>query len=260
MNKKLNGHTVIISGAAGDIGRATVMAYAQQGANIAAGDILEPEALSDLRDQVEALGCRFHYQKCDVTEASEVNNWIDQVTEDLGLPDIVVSNAAVTKQMSLREIDVEEWQRQIAINLTGSFNLISQCANRLSQAKKPGRMVVVGSWAAENVHRNLPAYCTSKAGLRMLMKCAAKEYAPDQILINEIAPGIVDAGLSAKIFREKPQIKESLLEQVPLGRFLTPQDIAEQIVYLSSFDNCHITGTILLMDGGLSLNTECSTK
>jgi glucose 1-dehydrogenase len=260
MMKKFSDHTVIISGAAGDIGRETVLEFARLGADIAAGDIVPFEQVRELKNQVEVLGRRFHYQKCDVTCDQEVNHWIDTVKQELTLPDIVVSNAGVTKEMDLRQISYEEWQRQISINLNGAFNLLVNCANRLAATKKAGRMVVVGSWAAEQVHRTLPAYCTSKAGLRMLMKNLASEYAQDQILVNEIAPGVVDAGLSAKIFRESPEIKEDLIKQIPVGRFLDPLDIAQQIAYLSSFENLHVTGTVMLMDGGLSLNRYRSTK
>lgn len=249
----LNDHTVIISGALGDIGRATVLECARQGANIAAGDILNSEAAATIKTDVEKLGRRFHYQQCDVASATDVSDWIDEVTKELGLPDIVVSNAAVVKKMNLRDIDSAEWQRQIAINLTGSFNLASSCANRLVKKHVPGRIVLVGSRAAAAIHQNMPAYCVSKAGLRMLMKCMAAEFAQNQILVNEIAPGIVDAGMSAKIFDEDPALKEKLISQIPVKQFITSEEIAKQIVNLSSFDNQHITGTTLLIDGGLSL-------
>jgi glucose 1-dehydrogenase len=252
--KSLINHTVIISGALGDIGRDTVLECARQGADIAAGDILKHEAAREIKREVEKLGRQFHYQQCDVSSAKEVSDWLCQVTEELSLPDIVVSNAAVVKEKNLREIDSAEWQRQISINLTGSFNLTSSCANRLAKANVPGRIVFVGSWAASNVHSNIPAYCVSKAGLRMLMKCMAAEFAQNQILVNEIAPGIVDAGVSARIFNEDQLLKEKLISQIPVGQLITSVEIAKQIVHLCSFDNQHMTGTTLLIDGGLSLS------
>src|SRR5207248_5748400 len=112
-------------------------------------------------------------------------------------------------------ITPEEWDRELRVNLNGAFYLARECARRLVELGRPGRIVFVGSWAAHAVHTDLPAYCVAKAGLRMLSKCMALELAPKGILVNEVAPGFVDAGLSGRIFVEKPERREASLRLVP---------------------------------------------
>jgi glucose 1-dehydrogenase len=117
----------------------------------------------------------------------------------------------------------------------------------------PGRVVFVGSWAGTKVHQHIPAYSVSKAGLNMLCKCMALELAPHQILVNEIAPGYVAAGLTGRIWKDLPGEEEKSTRLVPIRAVMSAQEVAAQIVYLCHPANKHMTGSTLLMDGGLSL-------
>lgn len=125
--------------------------------------------------------------------------------------------------------------------------------NRLVQEKKPGRVVFVGSWAGHAVHAHLPAYSVSKAAVRMLCKCMALELASHNILVNEIAPGYVNAGLSGKIWEKRPDLKKQAIEKVPINRVMSAESIGRQIVQMCHPDNDQMTGSTLLIDGGLSL-------
>ena len=126
---------------------------------------------------------------------------------------------------------------------------------RLLEHKRPGRIVFIGSWAAHAAHNAIPAYCVAKAGLRMLCKCMALEFAPHGILVNEVAPGYVNAGLSAQGWAQNPDAREAARQRVPIQELIEPQEVALQVAHLCEPANRHMTGSVLLMDGGLSLAT-----
>jgi glucose 1-dehydrogenase len=190
-----------------------------------------------------------------VANPEAIQHWLDDVESELGLPNLIIPNAAIVKTSSLTEISADDWNSQLNVNLNGAFFLAQNAATRLLKAQLPGRIVFVGSWAAHAPHANMIPYSVSKAGLRMLCKCMALELAPHRILVNEVAPGFVDAGLSGKIFDANPQLRKSAKEKVPNHQLITAEEVAAQVAYLCDPQNKHTVGSTLLMDGGLSLQT-----
>ncbi len=249
----LEGQVAIISGGAGDIGRAIAIELARRGADIAVGDIVDAQQAHALLTQIRALRRRARYDCVDVSDAAAVAAWVDAVEQELGVPTLIIPNAAVVALARFPELTPQIWQRELAVNLNGAFHLAHAAAMHLVQRGKPGRVVFVGSWAAHVVHTTIPAYCVSKAGMRMLCRCMAAELAQHGILVNEIAPGYVDAGLSGRIFDQTPGLRERSREAVPVKALIEPHEVAEQVAYLCDPANRHITGSTLLMDGGLSL-------
>jgi glucose 1-dehydrogenase len=146
-------------------------------------------------------------------------------------------------------LEPQDWRRDLAVNLDGALYVAMYAARALVAVRRTGRIVFVGSWAATQVHPAIPAYCVSKAAVRMLMRCMATEYAPYGILVNEVAPGYVNSGLGA-VGVEEEQI---LSRQIPVGKLASAQDVALQVAWLCDPGNEHVTGTTVLMDGGLSL-------
>lgn len=252
MNENLKGQTAIISGALGDIGRAIALEFASRGADIALGDILPEERAEDLLATIRATGRRARYDSVDVADAQSVRFWVDRVEADLGAPDLIIPNAAIVTLKNTIDITPEEWVRENAINLNGSFFLAQAAGLKLLQLQRAGRIVFIGSWAAERPHPHIPAYSASKAGLRMLMECMALDFAP-HILVNEIAPGYVNAGLSGKVFDQQPDLKEEARMRVPLQLLIEPEEVAAQVAHLCDPQNRHMTGSVLTMNGGLSL-------
>lgn len=236
----------IVSGGAGDIGRAIARELRDHGMRVALGDLL-PAA--KIRRQLAG----FHYTEVDVSDPTAIDHWLSRVTADLGLPTIVIPNAAVVEMGNSLGTSREAWQRTLDINLTGTFTLAQLATRRLVKARRPGRVIFVGSWAAHAPHPNIVAYCAAKAGLRMAMQCLALEVAPHGIFVNEVAPGRVDAGLSRRIFDETPGFREKARRAVPLRSLLDPEDVARGVAYLCRPDNRQMTGSVLLLDGGLSL-------
>lgn len=251
-NNLFEGRTAIISGGLGDIGLATAVAFAAQGAKIAIGDV-KPQAFAEKIIKEVDIKTRCQYTVVDVADAKAVQAWVDQTEKTLGAPDIIIANAAIVTSAGIHEISPEQWSKELSVNLNGAFYLSQYATSRLLQLGLPGRVVFVGSWAGESVHRHIPAYCVSKAGLRMLCKCLALELAPHNILVNEIAPGYVNAGLSAQLWKNNPdQIKEAAAK-VPIQKIMEAKEVAAQILYLCHPRNNQMTGSTLLMDGGLSL-------
>ena len=256
MKPDLNHQIAILSGGLGDIGRAIALELARLGANVAVGDVLPRAKAAALLGDLRALGRRARYDRVDVADAAAVRGWVRTVETDLGTPTLVIPNAAVVTLADSRTITPEAWRRELRINLDGAFHLAQAGALRLLARRKPGRIVFVGSWAADRPHPQIVAYSTAKAGLRMLCRCMALELAPHGVLVNEVAPGYVDAGLTAQIFRMKPSRRGKALRQVPIRKLIAPEDVAFEVAHLCDPRNRHMTGSTLLMDGGLSLKSR----
>ncbi|KAA0993528.1 SDR family NAD(P)-dependent oxidoreductase [Dyadobacter aurulentus] len=255
MDKLFEGKTVMLSGGLGDIGRSIATEFARQGAHIGIGDILPESGATQFLEEIKNFGVKVHYCQLDITDATAVQNWVIDVENELGVASLIIANAATVTIARIHEITPEQWARELRVNLDGAFYLTQAATARLLHHNQPGRVVFVGSWAAGSVHAHIPAYSVSKAGLRMLCQCMALELAPHQILVNEVAPGYVEAGLSAGIWGNNPGLKDISREKVPIKKIISPQSVARQVIQLCHPENEHMTGSTVLMDGGLSLLT-----
>jgi glucose 1-dehydrogenase len=260
MNKTLNNQVAIISGGLGDIGRAIGLELARRGASIAIGDVRSNDDATGTLNSIRDFGVRATYDRVDVSDAAAVEAWVAAVEDELGPATLIIPNAAIVTLLGIRDITPEQWSRELRINLDGAFHLAQAAAKRLLQLKRPGRIVFIGSWAAHAPHNALPAYCVAKAGMRMLCKCMALDLAPAGILVNEVAPGYVDAGLSASVWTKNPEARDKAAQRVPIGALIDAADVAQQVAHLCEPDNRHMTGSVLLMDGGLSLITPATKK
>lgn len=252
--KELASPLVALSGGLGDIGAAIAQSLAEAGADIAIADLVAPDQAASLIAEVKALGRRCFYQPLDVTDATATQTWFDDVSTHFGrLPNIIIANAAIVTLKPYSELSDSEWFREINVNLNGAYYFSHTATQRLVKATQPARVIFLGSWAAHAPHRSLPAYSVAKAGLRMLNQTMALELAAHRILVNEIAPGYVDAGLSGRIFNENPAIRDRATVGVPIQKLISAADVASQVLYLCSDYATHITGSTILQDGGLSL-------
>lgn len=249
----LTGRIGIVSGGAGDIGGASALELARRGADIAIGDIMNREQARERIDAIEVLGRRCHYAPVDASDPDRVVQWIDEVEGELGTPDIVVAAAAVVTLQNLKTISIEEWRREFDVNLHGYFYLARTVANRLVERKKEGRIILIGSAAADGITMSVPAYCITKVAVRKLAECLAAQYARDGIRVNDVSPGNVDAGLSAEIMRNDPSVRPKVEAAVPTGELMRAEDIACQVGHLCEPECRHITGSTVYVDGGMNL-------
>jgi len=253
VNPIFKNQTAIISGGLGDIGRAIALEFAAHGAAIAIGDIHSPDKAESFLQELLRKNVKSSYTRVDVSEAAQVQSWIAKVENELGVISLVIPNAATATFAGLYEITPEQWSRELRINLDGAFYLAQAATARLLHHGQEGRVVFVGSWAAHTPHPGIPAYSVAKAGLRMLCQCMALELAPHGILVNEVAPGYVDAGVSRRCWEKDPTIRKRALKKVPINKLISAEEVAQQVVHLCHPQNRHMTGSTLLMDGGLSL-------
>ncbi|HRE79831.1 MAG TPA: SDR family oxidoreductase [Opitutaceae bacterium] len=245
-NTPSQGPTAVISGGLGDIGRAIAIALRAAGARVALSDLAPAKTAAQRMPS-------FHYTRVDIADYQQVKTWLQAVERSLSVPTWIICNAGVVIPGSSRATSPALWEKTLSVNLTGSFFLAQLAAERMAKKKLPGRIVFIGSWAGEVPHPQITAYSVAKAGLRMAMKCLATDYAAYGILVNEVAPGIVDAGLSGKMMARTPHLREKTRQRIPVRRMLTPEDVAQGVVSLCDSRNLHMTGSVLLLDGGLTL-------
>ena len=245
----LNGKTALITGAAGDLGQAMAAALAREGAHVIVWDIKSENDAAAAMTRIRAHDPKAAYQVVDVRDRASV----DAAIAAMPALDIVCSNAGIVDSAPFLELAQANWNDHIDINLTGCFNVCQAAARRMVADSKAGRIILTSSWVARIPWPEISAYTVSKAGVDMLVKAMARELSPHGILVNAVAPGIVDAGLAGRQFREEPQYAARASKVIPLGAPGSPDDIAEAVVYLASPATAYMTGSVLTLDGGCSL-------
>jgi len=251
----LHGQHAVISGGLGDIGCGIARAFVEAGATVSLSDLHDPERAEAALDSLAQMGGKIDYRQIDVRDADAVAGWLDTQPQ---AADIIVPNAAIVRRSSLLELAPDQWRDELRVDLDGAFHVAQAAARRLVAERKQGRIVFIGSWAADHVHAALPAYSVAKAGLRMLMRCLALELAPHGILVNEVAPGWVDAGLSAQLMAQRPELRRANAEIVPTGALLSTADVARAVLACCDPAQQQLTGQSLVLDGALSLLNAAS--
>jgi glucose 1-dehydrogenase len=252
----MKGRVAMISGGGGDIGRAIALEFARQGADLSLMDLKEQEQVQPFLDELAGYGVRVLYRRTDISDPADVREWVSETEEKLGVATAIVSNVGIVTRRSVLEMAPEEWRHEFDVNLHGSFYFAQAAAQRMIHHGLPGSIVFMGSWAAHRPNRSIPAYCVSKAGLRMLCQVLAIELAPHGIVVNEISPGIVNAGLS----KANVQATTNLNEKIPLGIWIEPEEIAWQAANLCDPRNRNMTGHVTVIDGGLSMTNTWAKR
>jgi glucose 1-dehydrogenase len=229
-----------VTGSRGAIGAAIVDQLARLGARTSGGDLAGA-------DEVPVV---------DVTSSASVEAWLDGVESRLGPLSIGVVCAGISRRGRLVDTTDRDWGDVVAVNLTGAYYTARSMIRRMIARGTSGRIAFVGSWAAHAPHPHIGAYSATKAGLRALCRTLALDHAADGILINEVAPGIVDAGLSHELFRGDPELERRARMAIPSGLVIDATDVARDVAFLVSPDNRHTTGAVIVSDGGLSLSSR----
>lgn len=191
----------------------------------------------------------------DIADMASVASLVSQVTADLGGIDLLVNLAASPQMGPAADITEEQWQRTLDVNLTGAFRLSQAVGRYFIAAGQPGRIIHFSSTrAAAGAVIGFAAYGASKAGLELLVKQLATEWAPYQITVNAIAPGFIPTGLTPEA-ESNPGFLKMMLKRIPLGRFGQPEEIAAAVVFLASPNAGFITGQTLYVDGGVTASS-----
>jgi NAD(P)-dependent dehydrogenase (short-subunit alcohol dehydrogenase family) len=244
----LTGLGIGITGGAGDIGSAMGAELSRRGAIVTLVDRKSPAAA---RPWIERVGGpnEVTYRQADVCDREA----IDVALASIEPLDIVIGNAGIVRSVPFLELTEGDWRDQIDINLTGCFNVGQAAARIMVDRGQGGRIVFTGSWVGEVPWPGSAAYSASKAGLRLLMRTMALELARHGILVNLIAPGILDVGLAAHVAELDPAFYERARAVIPLGSLQTAEQVARATAFLCSAESDYMTGAVLLVDGGCSL-------
>lgn len=244
---RLKGKTAFISGAARGIGRATALAFAREGADVAGCDLASDEA--EFLSEIAGTGTKVLYLQCDVTRIDQVRNVVRQATEQLGGIDILVNNAGITQDATLLKMTEAQWNSVIAVNLTGVFYLTQAVVPGMI-THKTGKIINLSSVVGIYGNFGQTNYAATKSGVIGMTKTWARELGRKGITVNAIAPGFIATEMIQKMPAE---VLESLQERTPLQRLGKPEDIANACVFLASSEADFINGAVLSVDGGIAL-------
>jgi NAD(P)-dependent dehydrogenase (short-subunit alcohol dehydrogenase family) len=239
---RLAGKVAIVTGGASGIGRATARRFASEGARVVVGDLDEP----GLDALAAELGDVVATRRCDVSREDDVEQLAQAALDRFGRLDVAFANAGIGSGQRVVDADLEQWQRVLDVNLTGPFLTIKHAARRMPDG---GSIVVTSSLNAVQPGIGMGAYCTSKAGVAMLVQVAALELGPAGIRVNAVAPGFVRTALTEPTFA-LGAIADGYVENTPMGRYATPEEIAGLVAYLASDEASFVSGSLQLIDGG----------
>src|SRR5215210_7045051 len=244
----LDGQGIAITGGAGDIGAAMGAELRRLGATVTLIDRKTPAEAEPWLERAREHG-DVTYVQADVRDRDAIVAALSAIDP----LDVAIGNAAVGHGIPFLDITPEQWQDHLDVNLTGCFNLGQSAARLMVERGHPGRIIFTGSWVQEVPWPEIAAYSATKAGLRMLARSMARELAPHRILVNVIAPGIVNAGLARHQLETEPQYARRVAKVIPLEQLQTPEQVARAAAFLCSVGADYMTGSVLLVDGGCSL-------
>ena len=249
MTTELKDKIALVTGASSGIGRASALAFAQKGANVALADIDEEGGLKT-EEEVKALGVRTLFLKTDVSSAEEVKNLIDKTVEKFGRIDCAHNNAGIEgNRIPTTDLDEATFDKVITTNLKGTWLCMK---SELSQMLKQGggSIVNTASIAAFVGLGGLSAYTASKHGIVGLTKTAALEYAKLKIRVNAVCPGPIQTPMMEKTVNQDPKLHATILALQPQGRIGSPEEVATAVIWLSSNEASFVTGHSMVVDGG----------
>lgn len=252
MDSDLLGRTILVTGGAGDLGRATARLLAAHGASVVIADIRPPDEAQARLPELGG-GEAAPYVQVDVRQRSSVEALFFALDDLHMQPDTVICNAGVVHNAPFLEVNERDWEQTLTVNLTGCFHVGQLAARRMVAAGIRGRILMTGSWVQDIPWVDGTSYCTAKAGVKMLARCMARDLAPHGIRVNVIAPGIVNAGLSRRVMDEDPLFRQRALRVIPLGELQTADQVAQAVLWACLPASDYMTGATLLIDGGCSL-------
>lgn len=247
---RFTGKIAIVTGGSRGIGRAVAGALCAEGASVAvlcSGRNKTPEDAARMAEEIGEGKGTVRVYFCDVSDYGAAQETVKQILSDFGTVDILVNNAGITRDKLMLAMKEEDFDRVLAVNLKGTFNMIRHCYGVFAK-KRSGSIVNVASVSGMLGTAGQANYAASKAGIEALTKTVAHELGARGVRCNAVAPGYIETDMTAAI---SDSAKAAYLEQIPLGRYGKPEDVANTILFLASEDAAYITGQVLRVDGGM---------
>lgn len=259
MRRKLEGQTAIVTGASSGIGAGVAKALAAEGAAVVINHSASADKAMGVLNEIKQAGGNGLVVKADVSNEADVQAMFQQTIKQFGTVDILVNNAGLQKDAKFHDMTLDEWNRVIAINLTGQFLCAREAIKEfLRRGVVPERSRAAGKIICmSSVHEVIPwaghaNYAASKGGIMMLMKTIAQEYAPQKIRVNSIGPGAIRTPINHAAW-QTPESYNQLLKLIPQKRIGEAEDIGGAAVWLASDDSDYVNGITLFVDGGMLL-------
>lgn len=244
---KLAGQKALVTGSSQGI----ALRYAEEGADVVVNYHGHRESAEETAEQIRKMGRRCVALGEDLTSMPELQELVARSFESLRGLTVLVNNAGIEKKAPFWETTEGDYDLALDTNLKGAFFATQAFAQKLMGSKERGRVIKVSSVHEELPFRHFTSYCTSKGGMKLMMRNLAIELAPYNIAVNNIAPGAIETPINAKLLNDPKQL-QGLLANIPLGRLGKPADVAGAAVFLASADADYITGATIFVDGGLT--------
>ena len=247
---QLKGNVALVTGGARGLGKAMATAFAQAGAYVVIADRNIEEAQKTVHD-LQKEGTETMAIQVDVTQPKQVERMVHAIVEKFHTIDVLLNNAGIPLNVNAEDTKFSDWQRVIDVNLNGIF-LVSQAVGRIMIQQKKGSIINISSMSGiiVNTPLNQAAYNTSKAGVIMLTKSLAVEWAKHNIRVNTIAPGYMKTEMTRSVFEENGETVKTWIDLTPMKRLGTPGDLQGIALYLASDASSFATGGVFTIDGG----------
>ncbi len=250
---RLQDKVAVIKGAGTGILQAIAIAFSDDGSAVVVDYVGDASVAADTVNKITAKQGKVLAVEADISNPADVNALIQKTVAAFGKLDIFVNNAGIEKKIAFVDYPLNQWEKIIAVNLTGPFLCCQAASRQMIQQGRGGRIINISS-----IHEDLPMptnapYCASKGGLRMLMRAIAVELAPHQITVNNIGPGAIYTPIDIDV-ESDPKLNNQILAEIPLGRWGKPEEVAQLAVYLASDAAAYVTGSTFFIDGGMMRN------
>jgi len=243
---QLTNQIAVVTGAGRGIGRAIALKFAAEGADVVCVS-RTAENSEKVANEVRAVGRKAWAHAVDVADANSVNPAVEKILAECGRVDILVNNAGVTRDGLLMRMSEADWDTVLDTNLKGAF-LVTKAFSRAMLKQRAGRIINIASVVGLIGNAGQCNYAASKAGLIGFTQSAAREFASRGVTVNAVAPGFTETDMTAEL---KPEMREQVLKQIPLGCFGQAEDIANAALYLAAASGRYVTGQVLAVDGGM---------
>ena len=256
---RLKDKVAIITGAARGIGFACAKVFFDEGAKVVLGDVMT-DIGPDAAKSLDPSGKRAVFVKCDVTNPADVQGLVDAAVKNFGGVDVAVANAGINAVKDFLDITLEDWNKVLTVNLTGTFLTVQAAARQMAKQGKGGSIITMSSCNAVMAIPTIAPYVASKGGINQLTRAASISLATKGIRVNAIGPGSIATDM-VKMVAKDPAVKHAQMARTPLGRYGEPEEVGKVALFLATEDSSYITGQTIYPDGGrLALNYTVPVK